>query len=252
VVCVDAVGQVPAEWGPDAYDTGIVARTVLDDVAREVDEAGPGQVLTIAADPFDQTSWERATAAAIEQLGRIDICCALMGTTGPQAGDGQLLDVSISSWQRCFDVNVLGPLLLSRACARDMVRRNEGGSIVILSSYSATLPPAGNGAIASARAAVNRVAEVLALEVGSHGIRVNTVLPLSVQSGDDRFPNPGLRRLATGQSDSLSSWVSASLPLGRPQSPDETAAAIEFLCSDESSFISGVSLPVAGGAHTHS
>jgi len=92
---------------------------------------------------------------------------------------------------------------------------------------------------------------VLALELGPHGIRVNAVQPLSVRSGDGRFPNPGLDRLAAGGTESFDSWVHREIPLGRAQSADETAAVIEFLCSDEASFVSGVCLPVAGGSHSH-
>jgi NAD(P)-dependent dehydrogenase (short-subunit alcohol dehydrogenase family) len=249
VVCADAVGEPPA--GAD-YDTGVVTRSLLDQIGEEVGRAGPGDAVTAAADPYDQRSWERIAGDVIDRFGRIDICCSLMGTTGPGAGDGALVDVDVESWQRCYDVNVLAPLLLSRACARQMIEQGDGGAIVILSSYSAVVPPVGSGAVASARAAINRVTEVMATELAPHGIRVNAVLPLSVESGDDRFPNPGLRRLATGEAGSFSSWVHRALPLGRPQSADETAAAIEFLCSEEASFITGVSLPVAGGAHTHS
>jgi NAD(P)-dependent dehydrogenase (short-subunit alcohol dehydrogenase family) len=248
VVCADAVGKPP---DGAAYDTGIVDLSLLDEVADDVRAAGPGDAVAAAADPYDQRSWERVAAETVDRFGRIDICCSLMGTTGPGAGDGALIDVDIQSWQRCYDINVLAPLLLSRACARQMIEQGDGGAIVILSSYSAVVPPAGSGAVGSARAAINRVTEVLAVELAPHGIRVNAVLPLSVESGDDRFPNPGLRRLATGEAGSLSSWVHRALPLGRPQSPDETASAIEFLCSSEASFITGVSLPVAGGAHTH-
>ena len=251
VACVDAIGDVPPDWGEGAYDTGFVAPGLLEDIAREVAEAGSAEAAAFAADPFDQTSWERAANAAIERFGRVDICCALMGTTGPHAGDGSLLDLSVTSLQRCFDVNVVAPLLFARACARDMIRRNEGGAIVVLSSYSAVVPPAGNGAIAAARSAANTITAVLALELGMHAIRVNGVQPLSVRSGDDRFPNPGLERLASGRAESFGSWVHAEVPLGRPQSADETAAVIEFLCSDEASFVSGVSIPVAGGSHSH-
>jgi NAD(P)-dependent dehydrogenase (short-subunit alcohol dehydrogenase family) len=248
VVCVDAVGDQP----DGGYDTGIVTTALLDDVTAEVAAAAGAPVMSVPADPYDQSSWERATAAVLDRYGRVDICCALMGTTGPFAGDGDLIDVPLASWQRCYDVNVVAPLLLSRACARDMVQRGEGGAIVILSSYSAVVPPAGNGAIASARAAVNRITETLAIELAPHQIRVNAVQPLSVRSDDARFPNPGLSRLAEHEADSFSTWVRAQVPLGRPQRADETAAAVEFLCSDEASFITGVSLTVAGGAHSHS
>jgi NAD(P)-dependent dehydrogenase (short-subunit alcohol dehydrogenase family) len=248
VICVDAVGAQP----DGGYDTGIVTAALLDEVTAEVAAVAGAPVMSVAADPYDQSSWERAAAAVVDRFGRVDICCSLMGTTGPFAGDGDLIDVPLDSWQRCYDVNVVAPLLLSRACARDMVQRGQGGAIVILSSYSAVVPPAGNGAIASARAAVNRITETMAIELAPHRIRVNAVQPLSVRSDDARFPNPGLSRLADHEADSFSTWVHAQVPLGRPQRADETAAAVEFLCSDESSFITGVSLTVAGGAHSHS
>jgi NAD(P)-dependent dehydrogenase (short-subunit alcohol dehydrogenase family) len=248
VICVDAVGDQP-EGG---YDTGIVTAALLEEVTAEVAAVAAAPVVAVAADPYDQLSWERAATAVVERFGRVDICCALMGTTGPFAGDGNLVDIPLDSWQRCYDVNVVAPLLLSRTCARAMVQQGEGGAIVILSSYSAVVPPAGNGAVASARAAVNRITEALAIELAPHQIRVNAVLPLSVRSDDARFPNPGLSRLADNEAGSFSTWVRTQVPLGRPQRADETAAAVEFLCSEEASFITGVSLTVAGGAHSHS
>jgi NAD(P)-dependent dehydrogenase (short-subunit alcohol dehydrogenase family) len=248
VICVDAVGDQP-EGG---YDTGIVTAALLEEVTAEVAAVAAAPVMAVAAEPYDQLSWERAATAVVERFGRVDICCALMGTTGPFAGDGDLVDIPLDSWQRCYDVNVVAPLLLSRSCARAMVKQGEGGAIVILSSYSAVVPPTGNGAIASARAAVNRITETLAIELAPHQIRVNAVQPLSVRSDDPRFPNPGLSRLADHEAGSFSTWVRAQVPLGRPQRADETAAAVEFLCSDEASFITGVSLTVAGGAHSHS
>jgi NAD(P)-dependent dehydrogenase (short-subunit alcohol dehydrogenase family) len=247
VACVDAVGELPPDWGPAAYDTGVVQQALLEEVTVDVGAAGAATASAFAVDPFDQRSWEAAASAAAAQFGHIDICCSLMGTTGPRAGDGPLLGVALASWQRCFDVNVTAPLLLSRACAQRMIERGQGGTIVLLSSYAAVMAPATSGAIAAARAATNMVTASLAAELAPHNIRVNAVMPLGVQSGDPRFPNPGLTRRAG----SFPSWVHSEVPLGRAQSSDETAAAIEFLCSDEASYITGVCLPVAGGAHTH-
>ena len=251
VVCADAVGDTTAGIA-GSYDTGIVTAEVLESVTADVAAAGDGSVVSFQADPFDQSSWEGASALAMARFGRVDICCSLMGSTGPNAGDGRLLDVSLASWQRCYEINVVAPLLLSRACAAHMIDQGDGGAIVILSSYSAIRPPVGNGAIASARSAVNCMTEVLGLELAEHGIHVNAVQPLGVQSDDPRFPNPGLNRLVSAETGSMSSWAHTQVPLGRSQTPDETAAAIEFLCSTDASFISGVSLPVAGGSHSHS
>jgi NAD(P)-dependent dehydrogenase (short-subunit alcohol dehydrogenase family) len=251
VVCADAVGD-PSAGIEGSYDTGIVTAEVLESVTAEVAAAGDGSAVSYHAEPFDQSSWAGAAALAMATFGRIDICCSLMGATGPNAGDGRLLDIPLASWQRCFEINVVAPLLLSRACAAHMIDQGDGGAIVILSSYSAVRPPVGNGAIASARSAVNCMTEVFALELAEHNIRVNAVLPLGVQSADPRFPNPGLGRLARAEAGSMTSWAHGQVPLGRSQTPDETAAAVEFLCSSDASFISGVSLTVAGGSHSHS
>jgi NAD(P)-dependent dehydrogenase (short-subunit alcohol dehydrogenase family) len=251
IALIEAVSEKPAEWRPDTYDTGFVRPGLLEEVAAEVAEATHTDVVSFAADPFDQTSWEREALAAIARFGRVDICCALMGATGPHAGDGPLLDVPLASVQRAFDVNLLAPLLLARTCARDMIGRGAGGTIVLLSSYAAVVPSSGAGVISAARAAVNTLIGVLALELGPHGIRVNGVQPLNIRSGDDRFPNPALERLRSVGVDSTNRPARVEVPLARPQSPDETAAVIEFLCSDEASFVSGVSIPVAGGSHSH-
>jgi NAD(P)-dependent dehydrogenase (short-subunit alcohol dehydrogenase family) len=248
---VDAVGDQP----DGGYDTGIVRPELLAELAAEVAEAStapgaPREPIAVEAD--DPTGWERAVAEAVARSGRVDIGCGFMGTTGPVAGDGALLDVALDSWRRCFRVNVESPLLFARACAKDMLRRGAPGALCLLSSYSAVVSPAGSGAIASARAALNHLVETMALELGPHGVRVNAVQPLSVQSPDGRFPNPGLRRLAESQAPELAQWVSHHLPLGRPQGPQETAAVAAFLCSELASFVSGVCVPVAGGSHAHS
>jgi NAD(P)-dependent dehydrogenase (short-subunit alcohol dehydrogenase family) len=251
VHCVDAVGPQPT----GGYDTGIVTADVLASVAAEVAAASPsGDTANppIAVDPYDPLAWERAVATVIERAGRVDIACAFMGTTGPQAGDGDLLEVGLDSLRRCYQVNVESPLLFARAGAADMVARGAPGVLCFLSSYSAVVGPAGSGAISSARSALNHLVEVMALELGPKGIRVNAVQPLSVRSADPRFPNPGLQRLVDSQAPEAAQWVQHNLPLGRPQDPDETAAVAAFLCSDEASFVSGVSIPVAGGAHAHS
>src|SRR4030088_1704019 len=78
VVCADAVGVVPPEWGPGGYDTGIVTAEVLQSVVDEVQHAaaafGAGTgVVSVAADPFDQTSWAGAIALAVERFGRVDV-----------------------------------------------------------------------------------------------------------------------------------------------------------------------------------
>lgn len=92
-----------------------------------------------------------------------------------------------------------------------------------------------------------RLTEVLAAELGAHGIRVNAVCPRGIAPGE--AGNPGLVRGVEDEAGALDEWARRTIPLGRLQSADETAAVIIFLASDAASFVSGEAITVAGGAH---
>jgi NAD(P)-dependent dehydrogenase (short-subunit alcohol dehydrogenase family) len=167
--------------------------------------------------------------------------------TGAEAGNGPLIELTADSWQRCLDGNLTASFALMTEAARALIGRGSPGAIVALSSHAAQSPAAGVGAVGAARAAVQHLVAVLAQELAPHGIRCNAVSPLAVLP-EDRFANPGLVAFAERAAGSLSAWLAEGVPLGRGQSADETAAVVEFLCSDDASYVTGVTVPVAGGA----
>jgi NAD(P)-dependent dehydrogenase (short-subunit alcohol dehydrogenase family) len=195
----------------------------------------------------DQGAWHDLVTSALARFGRLDVCCPLNGVTGPDAGDGSLLDVSDGSWERALELNLNATRRLVAASARAMVDAKRPGAITVLSSQAALVAKAGVGVVGAARAAVDHLVAVWAKELGPSGIRINAVAPLAV-APQDRFRNPGLVALAEREGGSFADWVAQHIPLGRPQDADETAAVIEFLCSDAASFVSGVTIPVHGGA----
>jgi NAD(P)-dependent dehydrogenase (short-subunit alcohol dehydrogenase family) len=103
------------------------------------------------------------------------------------------------------------------------------------------------GVVGAARAALDHLVSVFAKELGPHGIRINAVAPLAV-APTEQFPNPGLVALADRAGVPFLEWLGRQIPLGRAQSADETAAVLAFLCSDAASYVSGVTVPVHGGA----
>jgi NAD(P)-dependent dehydrogenase (short-subunit alcohol dehydrogenase family) len=237
VVCADL-------FDPSPRDTSTVRPELFGQIVAEVDAAGPGQALAV---PQQRLAPEAAVQAALDKFSRLDVCCALNGVTGPDAGDGPLLDVADEAWQHGLDLNTTTAWRVVRAAARAMIDSGTAGAIVALSSYAAVKPEANVGAVGAARAAVRHLMAVFAQELGPHGIRCNAVAPLAVEPSD-QFPNPGLLKLAESVAGSLSAWLARSVPLGRAQQADETAAVIEFLCSADASFVSGVEIPVSGGA----
>ena len=239
VACAELVGD------SGSADTGSADRALFDRIVAEVEDAGPGEVLAL---PMTELGgWDRVVDSVLTRFARLDICCALNGVTGAEAGNGPLIELTADSWQRCLDGNLTASFALMTEAARALIGRGSPGAIVALSSHAAQSPAAGVGAVGAARAALQHLVAVLAQELAPHGIRCNAVSPLAVLP-EDRFANPGLVAFAERAAGSLSAWLAEGVPLGRGQSADETAAVVEFLCSDDASYVTGVTVPVAGGA----
>lgn len=243
VACTDLLTAEPA-------DTGTVRPGSFDSVIAEIELAardGGGQVLALPlADP-GADSWTGLVAAVLTTFGQLDVCCALTGVAGAGAGDGPLISLSRDSWARGLELNLTATMQLVQAAARAMAAARRPGAITVLSSQAGLVAKAGVGAVGAARAALNHLVAVLAKELGPDQIRINAVAPLCV-APSDRFPNPGLLALAEREGCTFGEWVARQIPLGRPQDADETAAVIEFLCSEAASYVSGVTIAVHGGA----
>lgn len=237
VVCVDRVTRDPAAATDAATPEGVA--TLL----GRLREAGI-EARAIDADITSSADVERLLADVVDRYGRVDVCCCLAGTSGQEAGLGELATLSDLSWNRCLAHNLTGPYFLARAVARQMREQGSGGAITFLSSYAGVHSTPQAGAIGAARAGLNHLVEVMAEELGPDGIRVNAVCPLGVAGPD----NPGLRHLMDRAQGDQIDWARSKIPLGRLQTADETAAVIAYLSSDDASFVSGQAISVAGGA----
>lgn len=241
VACVDVVAAEPTD-----ADTSEVTQAALEAVVASV-VAGGGRALALPVDLTDPDAVEASVAATVEAFGRVDVCCNLSGGTGVRLGTGPLLDVTPEVWHRTLDANLTAAWLGSRACARRMIAQGDGGAIVSLASSAAHTGEPEFGAFSAARAGVLRLTEVLAVELAPHGIRANAVSPLGVAPATGGG-NPGLVHTARAHKGDVDAWVHDLIPLGRMQSPDETANVVAFLASDAASFVSGESVLVTGGA----
>jgi NAD(P)-dependent dehydrogenase (short-subunit alcohol dehydrogenase family) len=210
-------------------------------------EAEGRRALVLPVDLTDDAAVDASVATTVQELGPVDVGCNLSGGTGPRLGNAALVDLDEAGWHAAIDANLTATWLGARACARRMIQQGGGGAIVSLASSAGVFGEAGVGAFSAARAGVIRLTEALATELAPHGIRANAVCPLGVSP--EQHGNPGLVRGALSTSGSVDEWVRRMIPLGRMQSPDETAAVVVFLASDAASFVSGQAITVAGGAH---
>lgn len=147
-------------------------------------------------------------------------------------------ETDISVFDKVISVNARGALLVTKYAAQSMIRAGQGGTIVNVSSQASLVGLRGHISYGSSKAALDNITRVSALELGEHGIRVNSVNPTVVMTpmsawywGRPEIECPALERM----------------PLGRWASEDEIATPILFLLSDGASMISGVTLPIDGG-----
>jgi NAD(P)-dependent dehydrogenase (short-subunit alcohol dehydrogenase family) len=199
-------------------------------------EAGGGRAVFVEADVSVGADCERVAGAALEAFGRVDVLVNNAGITRTRP----LVEMDEAFWDMVLDTNLKSAYMMSRFVAADMLRRGSG-SIVNVSSVHAEQTAPGHAAYAASKAGMCGMTRALALELGPKGLRVNCILPgtidIRLYPRDDRPVD-------------RASWQPRANPLqvpGRLGSPDETASAICFLASDEAAFINGATLVADGG-----
>jgi 3-oxoacyl-[acyl-carrier protein] reductase len=217
---------------------GRVAVADLDDGRAKAVAAELEGAVGLGCDVADEESVRAAIAAADEQLGGVDA----VFNAGGHAEFGPIEEWSLERWNKMMLVHAGGTFLVCKY-ALPLLRRRGGGSIVNVASVAALLAQRSNAPYGAAKAAVAGFTRQLALEVGPE-IRVNVVAPGRTQSG---MTEPIL--LARGEGDLAKG--AAVFGQGniqkRTAAPEELAAAVCFLLSDDASFITGTTLVVDGG-----
>ncbi|MFV0283267.1 MAG: 2,3-dihydro-2,3-dihydroxybenzoate dehydrogenase [Castellaniella sp.] len=241
-----------------------VARQLIARGARvsavDLDEAGLGRLHTHAAQdaPGHASRSARLWTAPLDvrDAGRVDqVIAQAEAAQGPLHGlasvagvleMGEVAELTDAQWQRCFDINATGVFHVCRAVARRLRERREG-AIVTVSSNAATTPRAGMAAYAASKAAATQFSRCLGLELAPHGIRVNIVSPGSTDTAmQQAMWALGSSREAVIAGDP-GRWR-LGIPLAKIARPDEIAAAVLFLLSDQASHITLHDLRVDGGA----
>lgn len=223
----------------------VVAAASAASAYAHVDEE---RVLPLVCDVTDDTAVARAIDATVARFGRLNILVANAG--GPPAGPIDEFDTR--AWQDALALNLLSTISLTRAALphlrRSAQESNPLARILMITSLAAKQPVAGLCLSNVARAGVQGFAKTLAGEVGPEGITVNTILPGYTRT--DRLVHLAetmAARRETSVEAVESEWAGLAA-LRRIGTEDEFAAAAAFLVSQPASFITGVALPVDGGA----
>jgi meso-butanediol dehydrogenase/(S,S)-butanediol dehydrogenase/diacetyl reductase len=230
-----AVAGVFAREGAKVVVTGR-RREPIDAIAAEVGGVG------VAGDTSDRAHIDEAVAAAVSAFGGLDIVVACAGISI----DEPVGDVNDDNWRYTLDVNLTGPMMITRAALPVMIERG-GGSVVLVSSTNAMAAAPSSVAYDASKAALNALARAIAVDYGPRGIRANALCPGWVMTpmADESMDELGAAR-GIGRREAYE-LATADVPLRRPAAPEELAACCLFLASDESSFVSGTTLVADGG-----
>ncbi|MBK9263843.1 MAG: 3-oxoacyl-[acyl-carrier-protein] reductase [Polyangiaceae bacterium] len=201
-------------------------------VVREIEEQG-GKAEALGFDVSDMQAAEEAIVALAKRLGRLDILVANAGI----AIDGLVVRVKEDEIDRTLSVNVKGAIACARGALKTMMRARTG-RIVFLSSIVGEMGNAGQAVYSASKAALIGLTKTLAREYASRNVTVNVVTPGFIETDMTSSMNEEARK-----------GMLSTIPLGRTGKPEDIAAAIAFLCSDEASYITGETLRVNGGMY---
>jgi 3-oxoacyl-[acyl-carrier protein] reductase len=207
-----------------------------ENIARQIGSAG-GRAVAIPVDVTDREQVEAATARAARELGRLDILVAVAGITR----DNLLFKMSDEEWDGVIDTHLKGSFLAARAAQKYMVEQRYGK--MIFTSSTAALGNRGQANYSAAKAGLQGLTRTLAIELGPFNINVNAVAPGFIET---RMTQQTAERLGLDW-EQFKKDAAARTPVRRTGKPEDVANVVAFLASDESSFISGQVIYVAGG-----
>jgi len=207
------------------------SRAGADAVVEAILSSG-GRAIAVQGDVTKVAEAQGLIEAAVKQFGRLDVLVNNSGIYEFAA----IEDVTEEHYRRLFDVNVLGVLLATQAAAKHL---GEGASIVNISSAITHVHTPTAAVYAGTKGALNAISGVLANELAPRRIRVNVVSPgLVITEGTHNAGVVGSE---------MEAGIIAQTPLGRAGQPDDIAAVVAFLASDEARWLTGEDIAASGG-----
>jgi NAD(P)-dependent dehydrogenase (short-subunit alcohol dehydrogenase family) len=204
-----------------------------EEVTQDIASAG-GSALALGVDVTSEESIASAVERAAGRFGRIDYLVHCAGNNIKAS----VLEMSLEQWQSVLDTHLTGAFLFCQAVGKQLVKQDEGGRIVLMSSVAATAPVPERGAYSPAKAGLVSLAGMLALEWAQYNINVNAVCPAVALTP--------MTEMVYRREPELRAQRLKRTPMGREVLPREIADLVLFLCSDKASYINGTAIPIDG------
>ncbi len=234
--------RAPSEDAPPSGWRGVA------DVVEGIEALGRS-ALGILADVSEAAQVQRMVGETLERFGRIDI---LVNNAASRPGRDRVpvVELEEEAWDLVQRVNVKGTFLCSRAVAREMIRRGNGGKILIISSTRGKRGAACYAAYSASKFAVLGFGQALALELAPHQIQVNTICPGLVETERISAMAAAMAQEGEAEEDRRAQMLrerAEEVPLGRVAEGADIARTAAFLASSESDYLTGLAISVTGG-----
>ena len=236
IVATDIKGNINID-GIDCEKSDLLAN-----VATEIESHG-GRAIAIDVDITSQNEINDCVERTRESFGRLDI---LVNNAGSLSGSDFFLNTTPEEWEQSFRVNLLGPMMFSKAAIAEM-QNIGGGSIVNIGSTGSLGAEAGFGAYTAMKHGLIGMTKTIAAEFGEYGIRCNAVCPGFINTDMHAAANQRLAEENKLSVDEMMELRYENVALKRPGDPEDVAEAVAYLVGPQGKYVTGIALPVAGG-----
>lgn len=245
--CKVVVSDIGAARGAEMPESAIGSSKEMQQIVEDIRLAG-GDAIGVVCDVLEEAQVAELVAKTVAHYGRLDIMIN-------NAGIGYLMkpivDMTQADWDAVLGVNLRGAFFGIKYAAKQLIAQGQGGRIINIGSQASKSGFPFASAYVSSKHGMVGLTRSAAIELGSHGITVNTICPNHVTTGLGAWQNQFFSA-ATGRSEEkYLADMRARIPLGRPGLQDDIAKACAFLASGEAAYITGEAMNVSGGEEYH-
>ena len=245
--CKVVVSDIGAARGAEIPESAIGTSAGIESVVAQIRAAG-GEAIGVACDVLEESQVERLVTETVRHFGRLDVMVN-------NAGIGYLMKPTVeltqADWDAVLGVNLRGAFYGIKHAARQMIAQGKGGRIINIGSQASKSGFPFAAAYVASKHGMVGLTRSAAIELGPHGITVNTLCPNHVTTGLGAWRTRFVSA-ATGRSgEQYLADMRARIPMGRPGLQEDIAKACAFLASEQAAYMTGEAMNVSGGEEYH-
>ncbi len=245
--CKVVVSDIGAARGAAMPATAIGSSKEMQQIVEEIRAAG-GEAIGLVCDVLEETQVAELVAKTVAHYGRLDI---MVNNAGIGYLMKPIIEMTQADWDAVLGVNLRGAFFGIKYAAKQFIAQGQGGRIINIGSQASKSGFPFASAYVSSKHGMVGLTRSAAIELGAHGITVNTICPNHVTTGLGAWQNQFFSA-ATGRSEEkYLADMRARIPLGRPGLQEDIAKACAFLASGEAAYITGEAMNVSGGEEYH-